>query len=76
MSGIAMTPDSLNRMAFSDPCLNTAAALIVEDFRKDEFDTIEKVRQLKKLQIAIPSLRASQPSGPKCQSRFDLPGGF
>lgn len=41
-----------NRMPFA--YFNTAAALVVEDFRKDEFDTIEKVRQLKQLQIAIP----------------------
>jgi ABC-type amino acid transport substrate-binding protein len=53
MSGIAMTPDRLDEMAFSDPYLDTTAALIVEDFRKDEFNTIEKVRKLKKLQIAI-----------------------
>jgi len=54
MSGIAMTPDRLNEMAFSNPYLDTTAALIVEDFRKDEFDTIEKVRKLQKLIIAIP----------------------
>jgi Na+/H+-dicarboxylate symporter len=54
MSGFAMTPARLDQMAFSDPYLNTTAALIVEDFRKDEFDTIDKVRQHKKLQIAIP----------------------
>jgi len=55
MSGIAMTPDRLDEMAFSAPYLDTTAALIVEDYRKDEFDTIEKVRKLKKLQIAISS---------------------
>jgi ABC-type amino acid transport substrate-binding protein len=53
MSGIAMTPDRLDEMAFSDPYLDATVALIVEDFRKDEFDTIEKVRTLEKLQIAI-----------------------
>ena len=55
MSGIALTPDRLDEMAFSTPYLDTTAALIVEDFRKDEFDTIEKVRELEKLQIAISS---------------------
>jgi hypothetical protein len=55
MSGFAMTPARLEKVAFSDPYLNTTAALIVEDFRKDEFDTIDKVRQMEKLQIAIPS---------------------
>ena len=53
MSGIAMTPDKLDKMAFSNPYLDTTAALIVEDFRKDEFDTIEKVRKLQNLIIAI-----------------------
>ncbi len=52
MSGIAMTPDRLDEMAFSIPYLDTNIALIVEDFRKDEFETIEKVRNLQKLQIA------------------------
>jgi ABC-type amino acid transport substrate-binding protein len=55
MSGIAMTPHRLGEMAFSNPYLDTTAALIVEDFRKDEFDTIEEVRKLEKLKIAIPS---------------------
>jgi ABC-type amino acid transport substrate-binding protein len=54
VSGIAMTPDRMEEMAFSNPYLDTTAALIVEDFRKDEFATIEKVRQMKKLKIAIP----------------------
>jgi len=54
MSGIAMTPHRLDEMSFSDPYLDTTAALIVEDFRKDEFDTIEKVRNMEKLKIAIP----------------------
>jgi ABC-type amino acid transport substrate-binding protein len=53
MSGIAMTPDKLNQMAFSNPYLDTTASLIVEDFRKDEFDTIEEVRNLQNLIIAI-----------------------
>jgi ABC-type amino acid transport substrate-binding protein len=53
MSGIVMTPDRLDKMAFSTPYLDTTAALIVEDFRKDEFDTIEKVRKLHNLIIAI-----------------------
>jgi proton glutamate symport protein len=58
-SGIAMTPDRMEDMAFSDPYLDTTAALIVEDFRKDEFSTIEKVRQMEKLKIAIPGQNRS-----------------
>jgi Na+/H+-dicarboxylate symporter/ABC-type amino acid transport substrate-binding protein len=55
MAGVALTPDRLEKVLFSTPYLDTTAALIVEDFRKDEFATIEKVRTLKKLKIAIPS---------------------
>ncbi len=55
MSGVALTPDRLGQAVFSTPYLDTTAALIVEDFRKDEFATIEKVRKLKKLKIAIPT---------------------
>ena len=54
MSGIAMTSHRLGEMAFSDPYLDTTAALIVKDFRKDDFATIEKVRELENLTIAIP----------------------
>jgi ABC-type amino acid transport substrate-binding protein len=65
MSGIAMTPDRLDKMAFSNPYLDTTAALIVEDFRKDEFDTIEKVRKLQKLIIAIPGRERNLKEGLK-----------
>jgi hypothetical protein len=41
-------------MTFSNPYLDTTAALIVKDYRKNDFDTIEKVRKLEKLVIAIP----------------------
>ena len=55
MSGVAMTPDRLKQLVFTTPYLDTTAALIVEDFRKNEFATIERVRKLKKLKIALPS---------------------
>jgi len=54
MAGIAMTSERLQRMTFSAPYLNTTAALIVEDFRKDEFDTIDKIRKLENLIVAVP----------------------
>jgi len=65
MSGIAMTADRLDEMTFSDPYLDTTAALIVEDFRKDEFDTVEKVRKLQKLWIAIPGRGSTLKKGLK-----------
>jgi Na+/H+-dicarboxylate symporter len=55
MSGIPVTADKLEDMLFTTPYLDTTAALIVEDFRKDEFATISKVRQQENLIIAIPS---------------------
>ncbi|CAB1057798.1 Proton/glutamate symporter [Olavius sp. associated proteobacterium Delta 1] len=54
MSGIAMTPDRLEKMTFSNPYLDTTAAFIVADYRKDDFATIDKVRNLRNLIIAIP----------------------
>ena len=54
MSGVVITPQKLDEITFSNPYLDTTAALIVEDFRKHDFDTIEKVRKLQKLIIAIP----------------------
>ena len=53
MSGIPMTPDRLDEMVFSNPYLDSTLALIVEDYRKDDFATTDKVRQLQKLIIAI-----------------------
>ena len=55
MSGIAITANRLGKMTFSIPYLDTTAALIVEDFRKDEFATIDKVRQQDNLIIAVPA---------------------
>jgi ABC-type amino acid transport substrate-binding protein len=42
-------------MTFSDPYLDTTVALIVEDHREDDFATIDKIRELEKLIIAVPS---------------------
>jgi hypothetical protein len=55
MSGFSMTPDQLAQMTFSVPYMDTTAALIVEDYRKNEFDSIEKVQKKKYLHIAISS---------------------
>jgi ABC-type amino acid transport substrate-binding protein len=65
MSGIAMTPDRLDEMAFSNPYLDTTAALIVKDFRKDDFDTVDKVRKMQNLIIALPGRDKSFKKGLK-----------
>ena len=54
MAGIAMTSERLQRMTFSAPYLDTTAALIVEDYRQDEFATSDKIRKLENLLIAVP----------------------
>ena len=53
MAGIPMTPDRLDEMVFSDPYFDTTVALVVEDYRKEEFATIDKVRKLQNLIVAI-----------------------
>ena len=55
MAGVPVTADKLENMLFSTPYLDTTAALIVEDYRKDEFATIAKVRQMENLIIAVPT---------------------
>ena len=45
VSGQQVTSAKLAQVLFTDPVLNLTLGLVVEDYRFDEFDTLEKVRQ-------------------------------
>ena len=55
MSRISIQPDKLNVMAFSDPYLTLHAGLVVKDYRETEFSSIQAIRQIKNLRIAVPA---------------------
>ncbi len=53
MSAIAITPPRLEKMDFSNPYLDVTLALVVQDHRRDEFSTREKIKSMKDLKIGM-----------------------
>ena len=56
MTGVAITPNRLREVAFSDPYLEGTLSLIVLDHRRDEFNTREALHRHASLRLAIPRL--------------------
>jgi ABC-type amino acid transport substrate-binding protein len=54
MAGLAITPERLQEVAFSDPYLESALCFIVSDHRRNEFSSREAVREHPSLRLAIP----------------------
>ncbi|KPJ78559.1 MAG: hypothetical protein AMJ54_02750 [Deltaproteobacteria bacterium SG8_13] len=62
MSGVAMTPANLQQLRFAAPHVNVSVSLVVRDHRKNEFATLEKIRQMKHFVVSVvkdSSLRAA-----------------
>jgi ABC-type amino acid transport substrate-binding protein len=55
MSGFAITPERMQRVAFSDPYLEETLCFIVPDHRRDEFSSREAVQRHAELRLAIPA---------------------
>jgi ABC-type amino acid transport substrate-binding protein len=55
MSGLALTPERLERMSFSRPVLDETLAFIVRDYRRHQFRSAGAVRALKNLHLAVPT---------------------
>ncbi len=53
MAGIPITTTALEEVSFSLPYLDVTIALIVDDHRRREFDTMEKLRRMEDLTIAV-----------------------
>jgi Na+/H+-dicarboxylate symporter/ABC-type amino acid transport substrate-binding protein len=53
MSGISMSTSRIETVNFSDPYLELTVALIVRDYRRDEFSRIESIRNIKGLTVTI-----------------------
>ncbi len=56
MTGIAITPQRAQQMAFSRPLNDATVAFIVKDHRRDDFSSREAVQRLKSLRLAIPNV--------------------
>jgi ABC-type amino acid transport substrate-binding protein len=54
MAGLAITPERLQEVAFSDPYLESTLCFIVSDHRRSEFSSREAVREHPSLRLAIP----------------------
>jgi len=54
MTGLAITTHRALEMAFSIPYLDSTLAFVVEDFRRRDFGSWEKLRQAPGLRIAVP----------------------
>jgi ABC-type amino acid transport substrate-binding protein len=56
MSGVAVTVERAKKMAFSSAYMNETLAFIVKDYRRENFNSRQKLKSLKKLKIGIPKL--------------------
>ena len=56
MSGLAVTVERAEEMAFSVPYTNQTLAFIVKDYRREDFSSREKVKGLKHLRLGVPNV--------------------
>jgi len=56
MSGVVATPQRAFNMAFSASYLDETLALIVKDYRREEFSSREAIRHLKAPRIGVPNV--------------------
>ena len=56
MSGCAVTVDRMIDMSFSRSYADETLAFVVEDYRRHDFDSREKVQSMKTLRIGVPDL--------------------
>ena len=56
MSGVAVTTERVQKIAFSDSYMDTTLAFIVKDHWRDEFSSWETIRELDHPRIGVPDL--------------------
>ncbi len=56
MSGVAITPQRLEAMSFTDPYMEVSLAFVVPDHLRDDFADPEIVRSLEAVRIGVPRL--------------------
>ncbi len=55
MSGIPITTSNLQKVRFSSPYMTASWAIVVPDYRRSEVSTVDKIKQMQSVTIAIPS---------------------
>jgi len=55
ISGLPITTSSLFRMRFSEPYLDVSLSFVVRDYRRKQFTTVDGIRRLDDLTIAVPA---------------------
>jgi ABC-type amino acid transport substrate-binding protein len=53
MSGVPMTPTRLQQLNFATPHINVTAALVVRDHRKNEFASLDKIREMSLFTVGV-----------------------
>ena len=53
-AGVPITTDDLTRMRFSAPYLDVSIALLVPDHLRQEFGTIDQIRDMEQVRIGVP----------------------
>jgi len=53
MAGVVMTPDRLKPLSFSDPYMEVSAALVVPDYLRKAFATVEAIKEMRGLRIGV-----------------------
>src|SRR5262249_561728 len=56
MSGVVVTLENAQQMAVSAPYMDQTLALIVKDYRREDFISRERLKNLKKLKVGIPNV--------------------
>jgi ABC-type amino acid transport substrate-binding protein len=56
MSGVVVTPQRAQVMAFSEPYLDQTVAFVVKDYRREAFNSRAAVRNLKAPRIGVPNI--------------------
>lgn len=55
MSGVAVTLENAEKMALSASYMDQTLAFVVKDYRREDFNSREKVKKLEKLKLGIPN---------------------
>ena len=56
MSGVAVTLENAQKMELSVPYMDQTLAFIVKDYRREDFNNRERLKNLKKLKVGIPNV--------------------
>ena len=59
IGGLMVTPERLARMTLSDPYMTITAGIVIDDFRRDEVQTWDQIRQKENFRLATTGRRLS-----------------